>query len=1005
MAFSPLEIPLGSLDTKTDERMLPNGSLLVAENCSAQTVGGYTKRNGYTQFVSGPSVLKLLGRGNQLAAMQAGGFTYLLDSNNSWQFLGGLFQVRAPDSVTTQSNIDLDQANDITIGTRCTCNGITVHMFVRGLAGSPTIWIRLVDVATGGILYENTVGTGVVTSMHSAAAGTNVVIFYSLASSLRAVKIDCAARTVGNPIVYQSGANVSSTLPVMDMCPLSTTDVLVAWYSDTPNVRVARFDTTTMATAAGPTVMSADVVNSGLAVIGTTGEMGAILYHSTAAGGIRSAQFNPATTVQTLAPFTVEAVTVPAGVNCGLRRFNATNVLAVWDRAATGITKQRVNWTLVDSTGALGGLVGPLYNAALASKPFAAGEQGNFAAINVWSPYDPQFTYFTVKIGTVNLGVNANVLPSAMHAYRTAYGVAPPLGMLYDVDTVASNSFAFAAPIAYKFLSTNTARAGWTSFGIEYRAVSMWNSVEALGDAVVTAGIVGRLDGKNWEEVNFSVHPFISQAVVGSVASGGMDNGTYSYIIVAEASDANGNTDRSTPSVAVTATTVAGAGLGKVTLTVDHLTLTRHGLVNTGCNLSVFRRLAAGAYRFVGSMLNGFGGGASQTYVDSANETTIQNNRLLYTNDSDAGTVIEREPPPAAYQLVLHKNRIWGISSADRKVVFYSGELQQGEAPWFSSLQQIRIDAGGDLNALMSMDDKLVAFKVDRVFKIYGKGLDGLGQTNDLSDPILITGDAGCEDFRSVVSANGGVYFMSAKGLYGLSRGEELSYAGESADKYWSSYANVVAATMMPDRQEIRFEVTGGTGGIVDALTGATIAAQKMVLNYVTNQWTTHRTYLDKTVVDARVVGGVYYWADSANVYKEDATTFLDPGSTFVRMLIRTGWIKPAGTQGWVRTQRAMHLGVRKTAHAFTMFCENDYVAGTTTATKTWTNAQLVTLPREQLNLHLVRQKGEAYRFTLYDGQDGAVGTGEGYSAFSLQLLAQALRGTFEKKLLAAARG
>jgi hypothetical protein len=267
-----------------------------------------------------------------------------------------------------------------------------------------------------------------------------------------------------------------------------------------------------------------------------------------------------------------------------------------------------------------------------------------------------------------------------------------------------------------------------------------------------------------------------------------------------------------------------------------------------------------------------------------------------------------------------------------------------------------------------------------------------------------VTGDAGCEDFRSVVSANGGVYFMSSKGLYSISRGEELSYAGEAADKYWSTYANVVAANMMPDRQEIRFEVTGGNGGIVDALTGSSIAAQKMVLNYVTGQWTTHRTYLDKTVVDARVVGGVYYWADSANVYKEDASTFLDPASTYVRMLIRTGWIKPAGFQGFVRVGRVNALRVRKTAHAFTVNVENDYIP-TINTTETWTNAALAALSHLPLSLHLTRQKGVAYRVTFYDATDGTLGTGEGYSAYALQLHAKAIRGTFEKELVAGAKG
>lgn len=996
MAFSPLDMPFGALDTKTDERMLPPGALIVAENCSAQLVGGYTKRFGYTQIAGPGTIKRLAAHGNQLLAI-GGNVLFGYNGVNGW-----VSQGYVPEVQSAQENVYLDQTTDSKIGSRATTNGITVHAYNR-LSG---LYVRLVNTATGAIVYDQRVDFAA-TAVRCTVANTLVGVFYVTAGPLlRGVTVDTTAMSAGAPVTIASGGTLNAALPVFDAAPVvvpgqatpSTTLAALAWYSGTPNVRTAMVTVSTMAIFSGPNVISADVVDGGIAVCCTSGETGMVLYHSTAAGGMRAACFNPALGTLTVAAFTVEAVTVPAGINCGLVRFDTTHAIATWDRAANGITKQYVQWAQIANVGTVGPLCGPIYNAALASKPFTGDvfSSSQSAALNLWAPYVGQYTYFTVRIPSSN-GI-PYCLPTAYHAYRNAFAGAQILGQLTDVDLVTpivggATSYAFSAPIAYKFLSTATARAGWATFTIDYSAASVMLPVEAIGATYFSSAFGAKTDGSLASDMNFALYPEITQAAIGSVASGGMDPGTYSYKAVFESSDGAGNTDRSTTSLAVTATTVAGAGQGKVTLTVDQLTITR--IVNqqgiTG-NIALFRTSANAVeplvYRFIGTIQMNLG--ASSTYTDQAHDSTIASNRLLYTN----GGELDHEPPPPSMKFTLHKGRLWGISSADRRVIFYSGKLSPGEGPWFSSAFQIRADAGGDVIDIKSLDDKLVVYKADRCFKIYGNGPNALGQSNDLTEPLLMTSDAGGAEPRSSIATDAGILALSAKGLYLLSRGEEMSYRGENADAYWGGTTKVVAANMIPDRQEIRFELTGGSG------------PKKVVYNYGTQRWTTHTNYGSQSAVDAIVVGGTYYWAVAGNnVYKEDTTTFLDPGATFVSMKIRTAWVKPAGFQGWSRVQRAMALAQRKTDHQLTLEVENDYVSGTITATKTWTAAQIASLPREQVNLHLVRQKGESYRFTLYDGANGTLGTGEGYAAYGLQLLAQALRGTFEKKLLAAARG
>lgn len=991
MDLTYLEVPVGALDTAIDAAVAPPGTLTICDNAQADTPGIYEKRKGYAQLTSPATTRKLAKRGDALMAVaDAFGYVGFYDGVSAWRTLAPLTGVPngVPDAETTQANQVLDQTADVTSGTRCTANGVTVHAFSsRGF-----IMVRLVDTASGSVFYEQFAETATMPYMHAVATGNIILVLYTTSGQLlRAVKINTATRAVAAPVTVVSAGDVNAAFPVFDVCPVTATDIIIAHYSNTaPQVRVTLYRTSTMAIVQGPTLAANEVIDGGLSVVATTGEFGAVLYHSTAAGGMRAACFNPATTVQTVAPFSVEAVTVPAGKNCGLIRVDATHVLAVWDRAATGITKQKVQWTQLSSAGAVAALCGPLFNAALASKPFPgpSGYSTSFKAINVWAPYNLQYTYFTVRIQTA-AGAPFGGTPSAMHAYRAAYKSAQVTGQLTDVDTLSASSYAFSASIGYKFLSTSSQRAGWSTFGIDYGSKTLYRNVEALGSVLFSSGLVGRADGSDTVETNFALYPEITQATAGAVGAAGMDNGTYSYIAVFEASDANGNTDRSTTSIAVSATTVAGAGLGKVTLTFDELCLSRAALNQTG-NLSMFRTTNAGTtYFFIGSQQL-TSTQASSTYTDQAHDSTITSNRILYT----AGGVLDREPPPPCVQLLLHKNRVWGIDAADRKSLFYSGELVPGEGAWFSSLQRVRVDSGGDITGIATMDDKLIVYKSDpRIFKIYGSGANALGQNSDLSPALPMNNDAGASDSRSIVSVAAGTMYRNAKGLQLISRGEECSFIGSPVQTYVDAAANVTAATLLADAREVRFELDTGV---------------KAVYNYGTNRWTTHTNYLGATAIDAIVVGGVYYWATASGaVYKESATTFLDPASTFVPMTIEFAWVAAAGRQGLFRARKALLLAERKDPHDLTITSSVNYDSVTAPLVSALTNATIAALPREQIRVSLTSQKVESVRVKVVDAVSsggGATVTGQGYNLRGLAFLAGVKKGAFDKRMVSTAK-
>src|SRR5262249_55406845 len=144
----------------------------------------------------------------------------------------------------------------------------------------------------------------------------------------------------------------------------------------------------------------------------------------------------------------------------------------------------------------------------------------------------------------------------------------------------------------------------------------------------------------------------------------------------------------------------------------------------------------------------------------------------------------------------------------------------------------------------------------DRIFKVYGKGTNALGQSNDLTAPALLSSDCGCIEPRSVVVVPDGIMFLSAKGIYLLNRKEEVIYIGGPVDYWTSNYTACTSARMLPSAREVRFVMTTPKAPLV------TPACVDLVYNYNDHLWTHHLKYQNRVSVDAVVSNGVYVWAD-----------------------------------------------------------------------------------------------------------------------------------------------
>lgn len=995
MDFQPLDIEFGELNTTDDPASLPPGTLVIADNASSQVGGIYAKRFGYTQAGAATkpaSCVRLSTLGPELDAIDASGELWSFDSAlNKWRDVGSL-----PAAQTAQLPVALDESKDIVGVARATANGIVVHAWILGGAGAGSVWVELQSLADGAIISRQLLDASVVwRQIHCVAAGTTVLVWFSstAAQLLNFAAIDCAAGFVGASTNFKAGANVNAAIASFDVCPLTATTISIVWAGNAPNILACNFNASTLAGTAQQ-IVSAETASAGLGIVATQGESGYLGYH-VGGGNCRAVIYNPATGAQTVAPFTVTGAGAAAGRNVTWARVDATHALFVDDRGAVpGVAKGFIETAVVSSAGVVT-VPNTLFNVAIASKAFAF---GGFIYANVYYGGAFQATYHTVRLDTGGLVPSA--VPIAMHGYRTAFTLAPVIGQIYDVDQASAGRFWFSAPLAFKFLSTSTPRAAAFSFLSDFTSETRLLPTEIGTGCLFASGAVGAYDGNLTYDNNFLQFPEITSATPGAVGAAGMDNGTYAYIAIYESASLSGDVDRSTTSIGVSATTAAGAGLGKVTLMIDQLTLTRVRTVGSGIaksgTISIFRTKAAGTTFFCIATVDMTPTAANITFVDQANDSTIGANRILYT----AGGVLDREPALPALQLVVHRNRVWGISAADPKILFYSGEYQPGEAPWFSSFFQIRVDAGGPITAIASLDSNLIAFKADRIFFIYGDPLNALGQNSSLGTPQLITADCGNADPRAVGIVPQGLLFRSPKGMHILTRKLDTTYV-PAPEGYLAQFAETSAAVMVAGSREARMELAA-----VGLATG-----MKIVFNYRDNRWTTHQNLTGRGAVSAVVANGVYCWADTAgDVYQESTATFLDPGATWVSMKLATAFIAPAGKQGLARVRKAMLLSRVKT-FGFDLHVDvtTNYNPVTIVQPELVTDARIQATSTQtagQIAVSLSQQKAEAYAFSFYDTPSGgAAGTGEAWAARGVRLLAGVKKGSFDKQMLAAAKG
>jgi hypothetical protein len=364
------------------------------------------------------------------------------------------------------------------------------------------------------------------------------------------------------------------------------------------------------------------------------------------------------------------------------------------------------------------------------------------------------------------------------------------------------------------------------------------------------------------------------------------------------------------------------------------------------------------------------------------------------------GTTGELEPSraPALLDMCSTQSRLWALSAENRYQVWPSKPLVAGIAPEFSADLVTTIPAdGGPCVAVAALDDKVVVFKQDRIFVLFGDPGLADGSQSSLQPARLISSDVGADSPASVVEGPFGICFNSARGIMLLDRGLALTPIGERVLESTSGLV-VTSGTLVPGETEVRWTLDSN---------GYSLATSTAVVwNYKHNTWHSYSTFPTSCAT---------VWNGDFARFGANGLPYIETPGTWTaadtaNSVLTTAWIRPGGLQGFMRLWRILLIG-----RWFTGWLKVEIGYNYEDAWKEsrqWTATELTSFStrgqRLQVRIAPSEQKIESFRLRITERAtvtqpEGASDTGRGFEWVAIQLEAGIKRGGF-KQLVAAAK-
>jgi len=407
--------------------------------------------------------------------------------------------------------------------------------------------------------------------------------------------------------------------------------------------------------------------------------------------------------------------------------------------------------------------------------------------------------------------------------------------------------------------------------------------------SLITGGVLTVYDGVYVTENVTNHRPVIAEVDIPA--------GTHAYKAIYEFEDERGLLHRSGPSEVIRLNLGGTGALIDVTRCNPSLFSAslasqrkiRVVLFRTNSGGSLFYR--AGERDYAPTSLSAIlAGTGTVTFIDSIVDADIIDNELLYTT----GGVIENDAPPAAFATINAKDRVWMVNASDRREIWYSKLFNPGIAAEFAaSLTKRSEDGVGPINAIASLDEKVLVFHEDEIFVLFGDGPNNSGQQDTFSELERVTTPVGCINKNSVVTTPVGVMFQSKRGIELIDRSLQVGFIGAAVETFGT--LKVASAVVHSQKSEVRFTLANATRNV-------------LVYNYFFQQWGTYAISGNPTInssatlwEDQHVMAGGVSGAGVAHV--QEADKFEDAGNWY-SLLLQTAWMKFAGLSGFKRIQR-----------------------------------------------------------------------------------------------------
>jgi hypothetical protein len=521
--------------------------------------------------------------------------------------------------------------------------------------------------------------------------------------------------------------------------------------------------------------------------------------------------------------------------------------------------------------------------------------------------------------------------------------------------------FKFGSPSATLFERTASIAIANTFFDFQrdYRSGSTFKIGENLH---LVSGKFMELDGRRVFENNFPLIPSGITATEGD-SGGSVSPGAYTYRVVLEYYDGNGQITRSRPSPVIPVT--VSTGKNNVRLNLPQTYLTDKGIEPDTKIVAVAYRTKVGGsgplYRTAENKMNviviAINGYA---IYDQNSDSTIADNEILYTD----GGVLDNDPAPIARFGCSGGSRVFLGGLENPREIAYSKKVLYGESVSFSDFFRIQMPA--EPTALGYMDDKLIIFN-DGIRFVSGDGPLETGQNDTFTEPQLISSDSTCDEPRSVINIPQGLMYKSSKGIYLLNRNLATEYIGAGVDDY--KHERVLASYLLNELNEVRFLTDGG---------------HVLTYNYLQGKWhvSDGAGALDATEFKGReaiLIDGAPY------LEKDNRFTDFAPYS----LKYVTPWLKFGLVQGLMRIWKVLLLGDYKSPHTLNVRAYYDYDESN------YDEYSYVHDPLDnvfQWRIHLKRQKCQAMKLEIFD--TGQSGSGESFSLTNIQIEAGVKKGS-----------